>query len=139
MKMQFLVAGLVAAALFVSTPDAAAHGGWAGHGGGNWASHRWGGWARHGGGNWGGGRFFGPGFGFYGYGYTWWWDWDYPYYPYPPYPYYPYPYYGYDAYYGNSYYGDPYYASRDPPSSTTKWIQTALARRGIIAARLTAK
>jgi len=153
MKMQFLVAGLVGAALFASTPDAAAHGGWAGHGGGwaghgggnwaghggggwaghgggNWAGHRWGGWARHGGGNWGGGRFFGPGFGFYGYGYPWWWDWDYPYYPYPPYPYYPYPYYGYDAYYGNSYYGDPHYASRDPPSFTTKWIQTALARRG---------
>ena len=36
MKMQFLVAGLVAAALFASTPDAAAHGGWASHGG-NWA------------------------------------------------------------------------------------------------------
>ena len=30
MKMQFLVAGLVGAALFASTPDAAAHGGWAG-------------------------------------------------------------------------------------------------------------
>ena len=32
MKIQFLVAGLVAAVLFASTPDAAAHGGWPSHG-----------------------------------------------------------------------------------------------------------
>ena len=125
MKMRFLLASIVATALFALTPDVAAHGGWGGgggwvgHGGGNWAGHGWGGHGYYGRG------FYGTGFAFYGY--PWWWGWGYPYYPYYPYPY---PYYGYGAYYGNSDYGDPHYAYRDPSSSSTKWIQTSLARRG---------
>jgi len=130
MKMQFLLAGIVAAGLFASVPGAVAHGGsggggghgggswgghgggsWGGHGGGSWGGHGGGSWGGHGGGSWGGhgrgfhhgGRFFGPGFGFYGY--PWWWDGYY-----PGYAYYPYPYYG-DPYYSNPYYGNPYYGN----------------------------
>jgi hypothetical protein len=147
MKMQFLLAGIVAAGLLVSTPGAVAHGG-SGGGGGSWGGHGGGSWGGHGGGSWGGhgrgfhrgGRFFGPGFGFYGYGYPWWWDWyGYPYYSYYPYPYYGDPYYGNayygnpsysNQYYGNPYYGNQYYGDRDPRSSATKALQAALARRG---------
>ena len=39
------------------------------------------------------------------------------------------PYYG-SAYYGSAYYGNPYYENRDPRSSATKAVQSALARRG---------
>jgi hypothetical protein len=109
MKLQFLLAGIVATGLFASAPDAVAHGGFGGggggggHGGGG-AFHGGGGF--HGGGRFGGfrsgrfgdfhggrfggfhghrrffghNRFFVSGFGFYGY--PWWWDWGYPYYPY---------------------------------------------------------
>src|SRR5580704_4564948 len=160
MKMQFLLAGIVAAGLFASVPGAVAHGGsggGGGHGGGSWGGHGGGSWGGHGRGSWGGhgrefhhgGRFFGPGFGFYGYGYPWWWDWYYPGYAYYPYPYYGDPYYG-NPYYGNPYYGspysgnpysgnpyygnvysgNPYYENRDPRSSATKTVQAALARRG---------
>ena len=61
MKMQFLLAGIVATGLFVSTPGAVAHGGsghgggsWGGHGGGSWGGHGGGSWGGHGGGSWGG-------------------------------------------------------------------------------------
>jgi Putative peptidoglycan binding domain len=126
MKMQFLVPGIVATGLFLSTLGVAHGGSWGGHGGGSWGGHGGGSWGGHGGGSWGGhghgfwggrghgfhrgGRFFGPGFGFYGYGYPWWWGGYYPSYPYYPYPYYGDPYYG-DAYYGNPYYGNPYYGN----------------------------
>jgi Putative peptidoglycan binding domain len=134
MKLQFLLAGIVATGLFVSAPDTVAHGGFGGGGGGG---------GFHGGGRFGGfrsgrfgdfqghhrhfdhDRFFVSGFGFYGY--PWWWDWDYPYYPYYPYYYPDYPgsYYGYDAYYG-----DPYYRTGDARSSPTRAVEAELARRG---------
>src|SRR5271157_768633 len=146
MKMQFLLAGIVAAGLFASVPGAVAHGGsgggsgyGGGHGGGSWGGHGGGSWGGHGRGFYRGGRFFGPGFGFYGYGYPWWWDWYYPGYAYYPYPYYGDPYYGNpyygnqyygSAYYGNVYSGNPYYGNRDPRLSAAKAVQAALARRG---------
>jgi hypothetical protein len=112
MKLQFLLAGIVATGLFASAPDAVAHGGFGGGGGGGGHGGHGGGGAFHGGGGFhGGGRFGGfrsgrfgdfhggrfGGFhghrrffghnrffvsGFGFYGYPWWWDWGYPYYPY---------------------------------------------------------
>ncbi len=35
-----------------------------------------------------------------------------------------------NPYYGSAYYGNPYYENRDPRSSATKAVQSALARRG---------
>jgi Putative peptidoglycan binding domain len=140
MKLQFLLAGIVAIGLFASAPDAVAHGGFGGGGGGGHGG------GFHGGGRFGGfhggrfgdfhghrrffdhDRFFVSGFGFYGY--PWWWDWGYPYYS--GYPYYPYYYPGYPgSYYGyDAYYGDPYYRTGDARSSHTKAVQAELARRG---------
>jgi hypothetical protein len=60
MKMQFLLAGIVAAGLFASVPGAVAHGGsgggggsrgGGGHGGGSWGGHGGGSWGGHGGGS----------------------------------------------------------------------------------------
>jgi len=120
MKWRFLLGGLFAAGLLMSTPSALARGGFAGAGFAAGGGSGWhGGNAFHGGARFVGlgrfrpdrffannrffprNRFFGTGFAFYSYGYPWWWDLSF------PYPYFPY--YGYDGYYGNSpYYGVPY-------------------------------
>jgi hypothetical protein len=57
MKLQFLLAGIVATGLFASAPDAVAHGGFGGGGGGGGGHGGGGGF--HGGGFHGGGRFGG--------------------------------------------------------------------------------
>jgi len=122
MKTKILLAGLLAAGLFVS-PSAAWAGGWGGRG-----------FYGGGGGNWGGfhGGFY-NGYRFYGggYGYPWWGWWPpinvgVAFYPTPDYGY---PYYGYGAPYGgNAYYGNS--SNGYAYGTVTQAVQSALARRG---------
>ena len=54
MKMRYLLVGIIVTGLFMLTPDAVAHGGGGGHGGGHSGGHGGGSWGGHGGGAWGG-------------------------------------------------------------------------------------
>jgi Putative peptidoglycan binding domain len=144
MRLHYFVAGLVAAGLFASQPDAWAHGGGGGGGGrgGGGGGHWHGGYGGRGYGGrgyyrgryYGYGRGYGYGYGFYGYPWwgPWWgpWGgWDYGYYPY----------YGYDSGYDSG-----YYSSSDPPSNsgsapqfnTARAVQAALAWRGFYSGRI---
>jgi hypothetical protein len=130
MKTKILLAGILAAGLFV-LPPATVAGGWGGMGGRgfNGGGGNWGGFH---GGFYNGYRFYGGG---YGYGYPWWGWW-------PPInvgvAFYPAPYYGYPyngGYYGgNAYYGgNPYYGNSSNGyayGTVSQAVQSALARRG---------